>query len=131
MNKIKSQRGKLLEGKTSFFAKQKRGIVSQRETNDVSPLSTMTEDKNFWELIDYPVTTEKAVRIIEDENKLTFQLKRLETRKQEIKKSFEEEFKAKVEKVNTLIDRKGKKRVVIKLKKEFSAGDIGVKLGII
>ena len=88
-------------------------------------------EKNFWALIDYPVTTEKAVRIVESENKLTFQLKKLSTTKEEIKKSFEEEFKVKVEKVNTLIDRKGKKRAIIKLKKEFSAGDIGVKLGII
>ena len=90
----------------------------------------MTE-KNFWELIDYPVTTEKAVKMIEEENKITFKLKKLKTKKEEIKKSFEEEFKVKVEKVNTLIDRKGKKRAIIKLKKEFSAGDIGVKLGII
>jgi len=36
-----------------------------------------------------------------------------------------------VEKVNTLITRKGKKRAIIKLKKEFSAEDIAVKLGII
>lgn len=91
----------------------------------------MSEDKNFWELIDYPVTTEKAVRIIEDENKLTFQLKKIGTKKEEIKKSFEGEFKVKVEKINALINRKGKKRIIIKLKKEFSAGDIGVKLGII
>jgi len=28
----------------------------------------MTE-KNFWELIDYPVTTEKAVKMIEEETK--------------------------------------------------------------
>ena len=76
----------------------------------------MTE-KNFWELIDYPVTTEKAVKMIEEENKITFKLKKLKTKKEEIKKSFEEEFKVKVEKVNTLIDRKGKKRAIIKLKK--------------
>jgi ribosomal protein L23 len=91
----------------------------------------MSEAKNFWELVDYPITTEKAVRIVEDENKLTFQLKKLETTKEEIKKGFEDEFKAKTEKINILINRKGKKRVIIKLKPEFSAGDIGVKLGII
>ncbi|MCK4429308.1 MAG: 50S ribosomal protein L23 [Candidatus Aenigmarchaeota archaeon] len=91
----------------------------------------MREDEQFWELIDYPVTTEKAVRIIEDENKLTFQLKKISTNKEEIKKSFEGEFKVKVEKINALINRKGKKRIIIKLKKEFPAGDIGVKLGII
>ncbi len=91
----------------------------------------MSEAKNFWGLIDYPVTTEKAVRIVEDENKLTFQLKKLKTTREEIRKSFEEEFKVKVEKVNALINRKGKKKIIVKLKPKFSAGDIGVKLGII
>ena len=91
----------------------------------------MTEIKNFWELVDYPVTTEKAVRIVEDENKLTFQLKKLDITKEQIKKSFEEEFKVKLDNINILINRKGKKKVIIKLKPEFSAGDIGVKLGII
>lgn len=91
----------------------------------------MKGEKNFWELVAYPVTTEKAVREIEEENKLTFQVKKLDTTKEEVKNSFENEFKVKVDKINTLIDRKGKKKVIIKLKPEFSAGDIGVKLGVI
>jgi large subunit ribosomal protein L23 len=91
----------------------------------------MKEDTTFWDIIDFPVTTEKAVRLIETENKLVFQLKDLKTNKKEIKEKFEEEFKVKVDKVNTLITRKGKKRAIIKLKPEFSAGDIAVKLGII
>jgi len=86
---------------------------------------------NFWELVAHPVTSEKAVRLIESENKLIFRMKSLKTTQAEIKKAFEEEFKVKAEKVNTLIDRKGTKKAVIKLKPEFPAGDIGVKLGII
>jgi len=91
----------------------------------------MKEIKTFWDMVDFPVATEKAVRLIETENKLVFQLKSIEFNKKEIKEKFEEEFKVKVEKVNTLITRKGKKRAIIKLKKEFSAEDIAVKLGII
>ncbi|OYT42920.1 MAG: 50S ribosomal protein L23 [Candidatus Aenigmarchaeota archaeon ex4484_56] len=87
----------------------------------------MTE---FWEIVDYPITTEKAVRLIESENKLTFQLKKFVDKKT-VKESFEKEFNVKIEKINTLINRKGKKRVVIKLKPEYLAGDIAVKLGII
>jgi large subunit ribosomal protein L23 len=86
---------------------------------------------DFWSLVSHPVTSEKAVRMIESENKLIFRLNNLKITRGEVKKSFEEEFKVKVDKVNTLIDRKGKKKAVIKINSEFPAGDIGVKLGII
>jgi len=86
---------------------------------------------DFWSLVAHPVTSEKAVRMIESENKLVFKLNNLKITQAEVKKSFEEEFKVKVEKVNTLIDRKGEKKAIIKLGAEFPAGDIGVKLGII
>jgi len=91
----------------------------------------MKETTTFWDIIDYPITTEKAVKLIETENKLIFQLRNLKINKKEIKEKFEEEFKVKVDKVNTLITRKGKKKAIIILKPEFSAGDIAVKLGII
>lgn len=86
---------------------------------------------DFWELVAHPVTSEKAVRLIESENKLIFKLKSIKTTQAEVKKAFETEFKVKTEKVNTLIDRSGSKKAIIKLKPEFPAGDIGVKLGII
>ncbi len=82
-------------------------------------------------MVEYPVTTEKVVRMIEIENKIVFQLKDLKLDKNQIKKSFEKEFNAKVDSVNTLITRKGKKRAIIKLKPDKPAGDIAVKLGII
>ena len=91
----------------------------------------MIGEINFWDLVDYPVTSEKAVRLIEDENKLVFQLKRLDIWREDVKECFEEEFKVKLDKVNILITRKGAKRAILKLNSEFSAGDIGVKLGII
>jgi large subunit ribosomal protein L23 len=40
-------------------------------------------------------------------------------------------FNVKVEKVNTMITREGKKKAIIKLKPEYSAADIAVKLGIL
>ncbi|MGC9310902.1 MAG: 50S ribosomal protein L23 [Candidatus Aenigmatarchaeota archaeon] len=85
----------------------------------------------FWEIVAHPVTSEKAVRMIESENKLTFKLKNLRTTRAEVKAGFEEEFKAKAEKVNILINRKGHKKAIIKLNAEYPAGDIGVKLGVI
>mgnify|MGYP000402445144 CR=1 FL=1 len=77
-----------------------------------------------------PILSEKALRLLENENKIVFEVKR-EATKPEIKKVFEETFGVKVEKVNTLINRKGKKIAYIKLKPEFKASEIAAKLGII
>ncbi len=77
-----------------------------------------------------PILSEKALRLLESENKIVFEVKR-EANKIEIKKAFEEIFGVKVEKVNTLINRKGKKIAYIKLKPEFKASEIATKLGLI
>jgi len=76
-----------------------------------------------------PVVTEKAVRLIESENTLMFELEK-EKPKEEIKKEFEEIFDVKVESVNTLI-RKNKKYAYIKLNKKNPAIDVATKLGLI
>ena len=78
----------------------------------------------------YPLVTEKTVGMIERENKIVFVVDRKANKKQ-IKEAFEKLFGVKVEKVNTLITRDGKKKAFIKLKKEFKASDVAVKLGIL
>ena len=78
----------------------------------------------------YPLVTEKAVGMIEKENKIVFIVNRKANKKQ-IKEVFEKVFGVKVENVNTLITRDGRKKAFIKLKKEFKASDVAVKLGIL
>jgi len=68
--------------------------------------------------------------LVEKENKLVFIVDR-RIGKEEIKKAFEDVFKVKVDKINTMITREGKKKAFIKLKKEYSAADVAVKLGMI
>jgi len=76
-----------------------------------------------------PLTTEKAIRLIEAENILVLEADR-RTNKKEIKKEIEETFKVKVEKVRTFI-RGNKKYVYVKLNKKNPAIDIATKLGMI
>jgi large subunit ribosomal protein L23 len=78
----------------------------------------------------YPLVTEKTVGMIEKENKIVFIVSR-NADKHQIKDAFEKLFGVKVDKVNTLITRDGKKKAFIKLKKEFKATDVAVKLGIL
>ena len=76
-----------------------------------------------------PVTTEKAVRILESENKLIFEVER-KLKKPEIRKEFEEMFNVKVKEVKTLL-RAGKKYAYIRLDKKNPAIDVATKLGMI
>ncbi len=80
-------------------------------------------------VIKYPLVTEKAVRLMERENKLTFIVDRKATKK-DIKEAVEKLFGVKVEKVNTLITPKGEKKAYVKLKKEYKAIDVATKLGV-
>jgi large subunit ribosomal protein L23 len=83
-----------------------------------------------YEVLKYPHMTEKSIGLVEKENKLVFIVDR-RFDKEGIKKAFEEVFKVKVDKINTMITREGKKKAFIKLKKEYSAADVAVKLGMI
>jgi len=82
-----------------------------------------------YKIILYPVITEDAVSIIETENKLVFMVNRKTTRK-EVKRSFEKLYEVKVEKVNIMITPYGEKKAFIKLKPEFKASDLAVKIGV-
>ncbi len=86
----------------------------------------MTFDPN--EVIIKPYVTEKSLLMIEKENKLTFIVRRSATKTQ-IKHAVEKLFDVKVEKVNTYITRYGKKAIV-KLAKEYSAEEVGMRMGI-
>ena len=80
------------------------------------------------EILLYPLSTEKSVKLMDSDNKITFIVDKKSTKK-EIKEAMENNFKVKVEKVNTLIQ-KGKKKAYIKLSKYNPAIDIATKLGI-
>ena len=76
-----------------------------------------------------PITSEKAVRLIEAENTLLFETERQKT-KQEIKKEIESSFNVKVDKIRVFI-RRNKKYIYAKLDKKNPAIDVATKLGMI
>ena len=76
-----------------------------------------------------PITTEKAVRLIELNNTMVVEVDRRDS-KTDIKKEFEEMFNVKIESINTLI-RLNKKYAYIKLNPKNPAIDIATKLGMI
>ncbi|MDA1196515.1 MAG: 50S ribosomal protein L23 [Nanoarchaeota archaeon] len=82
------------------------------------------------DLIKYPLSTEKVIRLMESENTLAFIVANKAT-KREIKKEIESVFKSKVIKINTLTTPAGKKKAYVRFDKETPAIDIATKLGLI
>jgi len=76
-----------------------------------------------------PVTTEKAVRLIELQNTLVFEVDRREA-KTALKKEIEDTFNVKVASINTLI-RLNKKYAYVRLVAKNPAIDVATKLGMI
>lgn len=76
-----------------------------------------------------PITTEKAIRLIELDNTILFEVD-ARADKAEIAKQFEKIFGVKVEKVRTL-KRANKKIAYIRVERKTPAIDIATKLGMI
>lgn len=81
-------------------------------------------------IIKYPLATEKAIRLIESDNIMTF-IVDLKAKKAEIKKQVEDLYKVKITKVNTQITPKGTKKAYVKLTKDTPAIDVATQLGLI
>lgn len=78
----------------------------------------------------YPILSEKAVGLVENENKIVFFVEQA-AKKPDIKRAIEELYKVKVADVNTMVTPEGDKKAYIRLKKEFKATDLATKLKII
>ncbi len=78
----------------------------------------------------HPITTEKAIGLVELQNTIQFVVESGST-KPEIKKEVEGTFSVKVQSVNTYFTPKGEKRAYVKLKKGFKADDIAAKLKMV
>jgi large subunit ribosomal protein L23 len=86
------------------------------------------EDMNPYSIILRPYVTEKSLFAIEKDNRITFIVKRNAT-KDEIREAFEKIFDMKIQKINTMITKNGKK-AMITIAPEHNAGDLATRLGI-
>ena len=82
------------------------------------------------EVIFYPLMTESASLMVEKDNKLIF-IVSLKASKEDVKKAVEELYEVKVDKITTLVTPQGQKKAFVKLKPEYKASDVAIKLGIL
>ena len=94
--------------------REKRPKVGKaRKTEKPAKKEKMTKDfkpeaVDVFESIHHVLMTEKAIQLIESQNKLAFVVRRTAT-KRDVKKAVEHLFKTPVVSVNTVIDQEGKK----------------------
>jgi large subunit ribosomal protein L23 len=82
------------------------------------------------EVIFYPLMTESASLMVERDNKLIFMVN-MKAGKGDVKRAVEELYEVKVDKVTVLVTPQGLKKAFVKLKPEFKASDVAIKLGIL
>ena len=99
------------------------------KTKKSSPIKTKATLEDL-EIVYFPLVTEKAVNMIETENKLTFIVSNKANR-QDVKRVVQKAYEVKVDKVNIIRDRKGRKKAIVKLSKESKAQDLATKLGVL
>jgi len=80
-------------------------------------------------IIKRPLQSEKALMLIDRQNTLTF-IVDIRATKHDVKRAVETLFNVGVESVRTLITSKGEKKAYVKLKPEFKASEIAMKLGL-
>mgnify|MGYP001573288250 CR=1 FL=1 len=117
-------------------AKVKAKAHEKEEAKETKPVEAKkVAQKGFaLELADfgylkYPLMTEKAIMLIEKENKISFIAHETAT-KGDIKKLIEKVYGVKVVKVNVVNDMKGRKKVSVKLDKKYKAEELAAKLGV-
>ncbi|AMD17877.1 50S ribosomal protein L23 [Methanobrevibacter sp. YE315] len=82
-----------------------------------------------YSIILKPHVTEKTMNLIDQNNEITFIVRRSANKKQ-IKRAFEELYEEKVAKVNTHINTKGQKVAYITLVEEEMAEELAVRIGV-
>ena len=81
-------------------------------------------------VIYFPLMTESANLMVEKDNKLVF-IVNLKAGKSDVKRAVEQLYEVKVDKVTVLITPQGEKKAFVKLKPEYKASDVAIKLGIL
>merc|ERR1711935_872093 len=83
-----------------------------------------------YNIIKHPLTTESAMKKIEDNNTLVF-ICNIKANKHQIKAAVKKLYDINVSKVNTLIRPDGQKKAYVRLAPDYDALDVANKIGII
>jgi len=137
--KALSVKKKVVKGRFGTRVKKLRTVVRFRRPKTLrlprAPKyprkSTPNRDRmDAYSIIRYPLTTESAMKKIEDNNTLVF-IVNLKANKPQIREAVKKLYEIDVSKVNTLIRPDGLKKAYVRLAPDYDALDVANKIGII
>jgi ribosomal protein L23 len=124
-NKINKEKNAAVKKKSALS--RIKDIIKKEETK---PEAAKAVDIDPFRTLKFVLMTEKAIRMIELQNKLVF-IVNMKSDKKQVKAAVEAAFQTPVNSVKTMIDQKGRKKAFIKFKEPGQAGEIAIRLGII
>ncbi|XP_020740394.2 large ribosomal subunit protein uL23, partial [Odocoileus virginianus] len=107
----------------------KKGPILLLDPCQVTPFY-LSARLDHYAIIKFPLTTESAMKKIEDNNTLVF-IVDVKANKHQIKQAVKKLYDIDVAKVNTLIRPDGEKKAYVRLAPDYDALDVANKIGII
>lgn len=122
------KKSKKIRTKVTFH----RPRTLKKERNPKYPrISATPRNKlDHYQILKYPLTTESAMKKIEDNNTLVF-IVDIRADKKKIKDAVKKMYDIQTKKVNTLIRPDGTKKAYVRLTPDYDALDVANKIGII
>ncbi|XP_057792597.1 60S ribosomal protein L23a-like [Salvia miltiorrhiza] len=122
------KKAKKIRTKVTFY----RPKTLTKERNPKYPrISVVPRNKlDHYQILKYPLTTESAMKKIEDNNTLVF-IVDIRADKKKIKAAVKKMYDIQTKKVNTLIRPDGTKKAYVRLTPDYDALDVANKIGII
>jgi large subunit ribosomal protein L23Ae len=128
VKKSVSRKQKKVRTNVHFF--RPKTLIKKRDPK-YARKSTESRDKmDKYRIIQYPVTTESAMKKIEEINTLVF-IVDIQATKLKIKQAVKEMYDVQCAKVNTLIRPDGRKKAYVHLTPDYDALDVANRIGII
>lgn len=126
----KSQWKKSLKVRTSASFHRPATLKRARDAKVAKRSAAKMPKLDEFSIVQYPLTTESAMKKIEEFNTMVFIVDTRSNKKQ-IRDAVEKLYDIKCAKVNTLIRPDGAKKAFVKLQMDYDALDVANKIGII
>ncbi|KAM0996388.1 hypothetical protein ACFX2C_006401 [Malus domestica] len=116
--------------RTSVTFHRPRTLKKERNPKYPRISATPRNKLDHYQILKYPLTTESAMKKIEDNNTLVF-IVDIRADKKKIKDAVKKMYDIQTKKVNTLIRPDGTKKAYVRLTPDYDALDVANKIGII
>ncbi|CCI40462.1 hypothetical protein ABG067_000719 [Albugo candida] len=127
---LKGSHGKAVKRRTKVHFYKPKTLKLSRAPKYARKSVATRNKMDKYRIIKAPVTTEPAMKKIEDHNTLVFTVDILANKRQ-IKDAMKQMYDIKCQKVNTLIRPNGQKKAYVRLTPDYDALDVANRIGVI